>query len=292
VLAHTEQIAVAIHMLSLLGMIVTTLLYGAGKIGAVCAMLVNTLWMSTLHELEHDLVHCLYYGRPGQFKYELGFWTCYLFKFSVSPWWRRKYHLQHHAVSGTSRDVEERVIGLGAPLSIGRIATILSPAGHLLLMSDICKDNSDLTWHQLISSSLWTALSPVVTVLAMFAPPPGSIISTLGYISMVCVIIPAHIRHAALNIVATYCHYYEDVRPHVVHEQIQILNSWWVLPFNALCWNFGGTHWIHHFVTNQPFWIRTLIAPALNAKDWDSALRNNDRTIVATANRRCASTTR
>ena len=287
-LGRTEAIAFTIHAISLLAMVLTTVLFGKGMIGPVCAALSNTFWMSTLHELEHDLVHCLYYGRPGQWRYELGFWTMYLFKFSVSPWWRRKYHLLHHSVSGTTRDVEERVIGLGLPPSIGRFATILSPAGHLMLMPAICKDNEGLVWHELITSSMWTALTPVVTILAILAFPTGSIVNTLGYVSMVCIVIPAHIRHAALNVVATYCHFYEDVRPHIVHDQIQILNSWWVIPFNALCWNFGGSHWIHHFVTNQPFWIRTLIAPELNAMNWNKALRRNDSGIVAAANRRGA----
>jgi hypothetical protein len=41
-----------------------------------------------------------------------------------------------------------------------------------------------------------------------------------------------------------------------VIQQTQVLNPWWMLPFQLFCFNFGSTHAIHHFVVRDPFYIR------------------------------------
>ena len=39
-----------------------------------------------------------------------------------------------------------------------------------------------------------------------------------------------------------------------------MINSRWFIPFQLFCFDFYRTHTIHHFVPNQPFYIRQLIS--------------------------------
>ena len=57
-----------------------------------------------------------------------------------------------------------------------------------------------------------------------------------------------------------------ELLPGVVHQQVQILDHFFLLPAQLFCWNFGATHWIHHFIVNHPFWLRSLIARRVNRK--------------------------
>lgn len=81
---------------------------------------------SILHELEHDLIHSLYFkgkklaffgqllGRPIA-AVDAALAACYAFRPStIHPWARRTLHLNHHRLSGTPGDLEERSITNGA----------------------------------------------------------------------------------------------------------------------------------------------------------------------------------
>lgn len=58
-----------------------------------------------------------------------------------------------------------------------------------------------------------------------------------------------------------------------------------MIPFQLFSFNFGSSHIIHHFVPNQPFYIREAISRKANAEMIKQGVRNNDWGIVARANR-------
>jgi hypothetical protein len=61
--------------------------------------------ISLLHELEHDLIHNLYYRKQAWVQ-DLMFWGIWLSKLHGNPWFRRDMHLKHHIVSGQIDDAE------------------------------------------------------------------------------------------------------------------------------------------------------------------------------------------
>ena len=59
-----------------------------------------SLSISILHEIEHDIIHNLYFKHSPLIQNIL-FFIIWIAKFNVNPWWRRKIHLHHHNKSGT-----------------------------------------------------------------------------------------------------------------------------------------------------------------------------------------------
>src|SRR6185436_13820610 len=45
-------------------------------------------------------------------------------------------------------------------------------------------------------------------------------------------------------------------------QQTQVLTKWYWLPLQLFSCNFGKSHAIHHFVANQPFYLRELVRRA------------------------------
>ncbi|MCS6972294.1 MAG: fatty acid desaturase, partial [Leptospiraceae bacterium] len=70
-------------------------------------------------------------------------------------------------------------------------------------------------------------------------------------------------------------------------EQCQVMTwrTWYMLPFQLFCFNFGGTHAIHHFIVNQPFYLRQLAAPYAHAAMRKYGVRFDDHKSHARANR-------
>ncbi|MFP6686166.1 MAG: hypothetical protein VB934_15725, partial [Polyangiaceae bacterium] len=87
--------------------------------------------ISAFHELEHDLIHDLYLRQPLVRLVILT--TIWFAKASLDPWSRGRLHRWHHAVSGQTEDIEERLIGLGLPWGPFRLLiTFVAPASLLL----------------------------------------------------------------------------------------------------------------------------------------------------------------
>jgi hypothetical protein len=87
--------------------------------------------ISILHELEHDLIHNLYF-RSRVWVQHLMFFVIWFCKLSLNPWYRRGIHLKHHLVSGHKTDIEERLIVSVSPLAYFGFVMI-HPMGGLLL---------------------------------------------------------------------------------------------------------------------------------------------------------------
>jgi hypothetical protein len=80
-------------------------------------------------------------------------------------------------------------------------------------------------------------------------------------------------------------HYYGDVEEGNIIQQTQVLNTWWTIPFHIFCFNFGATHAIHHFVVNEPFYIRQLTAAKAHEVMRKNGVRFNDVGTFLRANR-------
>jgi fatty acid desaturase len=75
---------------------------------------------SILHELEHDLIHDLYFKRTPLL-YHFMMLGVYIFRpISLNPWIRKYWHHFHHQHSGMPFDIEERGITNGDRLIIIR----------------------------------------------------------------------------------------------------------------------------------------------------------------------------
>eukprot|EP00947_MAST-08B_sp_MAST-8B-sp1_P001629 g1629.t1 len=290
---NRDAIGWAIVAISILGHFATAAAYFCGWLHWSAAVVLSTLLLSSLHEIEHDIFHGIYFGRPGKPKHEFVMLLIHLFKLHVSPWWRMKWHIKHHAASGTDLDVEERLLGLGMPLGLPRLLVTVSPIFYALASPSVAKDNPDFAWQEPVTQSKWqmsiNLLSGVVPIAylagvdlvadAGLGPNAIALLETL----FVCCLVATHVRHICITVVTTMVHYYEDITPGIVHEQCQILEPWWLVPFQAGCWNFGATHWIHHFVPRQPFWERTLCAPTVNRRVRDLEAKEERRRAAAAA---------
>ena len=76
------------------------------------------------------------------------------------------------------------------------------------------------------------------------------------------VLLPNTVRQFCLILMSSYSHYYEDIPANDVYVQNQILRGWYFWPMQMFCCNFGATHIIHHYVIQQPFYLRLWVARA------------------------------
>lgn len=245
--------------------------------------------ISILHELEHDLIHDLYFRRwPWvQNVMFLVIWFC---KLSLNPWYRRRIHLKHHAVSGQTADIEERLVGVGLPFGLLRLLVMVHPMGGVLLFRRIQRDVPDFQPWRLTLMSL-----PTYTIFNVIS------LSFLGYICFlngheaslignflpawgwpwardltVLLVLPNVLRQSSLVLMSSLSHYYGDIPERDVFFQNQIVHHWTLTPFQLFCFNFGATHIVHHYVINQPFYLRQMVAPAAEAEMTHQGARIND----------------
>jgi len=87
---------------------------------------------------------------------------------------------------------------------------------------------------------------------------------------------PNALRMFCLHFVSSNMHYYGDVEDKNIMQQCQVLNAWWMLPFNLFCFNFGSTHAIHHFLVKEPFYVRQLTAKTGHRVMREMGVRFND----------------
>ena len=96
---------------------------------------------------------------------------------------------------------------------------------------------------------------------------------------------PNVLRSFCLHFVSSNMHYFGDVEDGNFMQQTQVLNPWWLLPFQLFCFNFGSTHAIHHFVVRDPFYIRQWLASDAHRVMRDAGVRFNDLGTFRRANR-------
>jgi len=288
-----NQIGMAILLVSCAGILLNAALYISGYLPAWAVIVLTAFWTSLLHELEHDLIHLMYF-RSNRAVYNFMMLGVYLFRpLTQNPWVRRYLHHHHHQSSGTETDLEERAITNGERWNLGRllmtgdlmlgfylrIHKFLTEPRRLFREGKITK--KDLKNYQLISLTSYTPLGLIayaiwhgfllfhmVNGIAWLAgasiPWPAWLLSQQGWVTTVVVVLlaPNFFRMFCLHFISSNLHYYGDNKAGVIHEQCQVLNKWYFIPFQVFCFNFGATHVIHHFLVRDPFYIRQLTEKA------------------------------
>ncbi len=123
------------------------------------------------------------------------------------------------------------------------------------------------------------------TALGLELTVPGWLAETMSIVNLLVVVLiaPNVLRSFCLNLVTSYMHYYGGVTTLV--QQTQILRPWFLLPAQLFCFNFGSTHAIHHFVVNQPFYLRQMVAGEAHKAMRANGVRYNDFSTFTSGNR-------
>ncbi len=316
-LRHQDAIGALIMLFSLGGMIGTGYLYFLGTIAWYVCVPAVALFASFIHELEHDLIHQMYFRKRPAINRLMLIVGWIARPSTVNPLIRRKLHLHHHKHSGTETDLEERGITNGEPWSFKRLlmtgdnmlAVYLRPRLTLHMVRAFIRAQKPadgrefkalareqrlayfplatvyyFAWHG------WLAFHAVALAAAMIGSPLSlsagaqSLVNGLDFLA-VTLMLPSFLRTFCLHFVSSNMHYYGDVEDQNTMQQTQVLNPWWLLPMQVFCFNFGSTHAIHHFVVKEPFYIRQWTAPVAHRVMREMGVRFNDLGSFRRANR-------
>ncbi|MBT8769339.1 fatty acid desaturase [Metapseudomonas boanensis] len=304
ILKHQDLLGAGILTVALVGMCGSALLYLEGVIAWWACLLLNAFFASLTHELEHDLIHSMYF-RKQRIAHNLMMAMVWLARPStINPWIRRHLHLNHHKVSGTETDMEERAITNGEPWGIARLLmvgdNVMSSLIRMLRAQSWIHKRSILlrtlkvyaplallnwsTWYVFLGFHAADALASALGAPISWS---GATLEAMGIVDIAVVVLvgPNVLRTFCLHFVSSNMHYYGDVEPGNVIQQTQVLNPWWMWPLQAFCFNFGSTHAIHHFVVKEPFYIRQMTAPVAHKVMREMGVRFNDFGTFARANR-------
>jgi fatty acid desaturase len=303
-LARNDLIAGTILFASLAGMVLSGYLYLHGVIAWWLCIPLSALCASWLHELEHDLIHRLYFRR-WPLAQQLTFALLWLARPStVNPWIRRRLHLNHHKFSGQASDLEERGITNGQPWGLARllmvgdnILAIVIPAlrrrrwaDKLRLLALGLAGYFPLGWLNWGCWYVFLGFHAADGLGHLLGHPVAWSAATLSWMAWVdaatvVLVAPNVLRTYCLHTISSNMHYYGDVEEGNLLQQTQVLNPWWLWPLQLFCFNFGSTHAIHHFVVGEPFYIRQLTARPAHAVMRAMGVRFNDLATFRRANR-------
>jgi fatty acid desaturase len=293
-LRHQDAIGLTLLLASAVAVVGCAVGYWHGALPAWATVLTVALATSIAHEIEHDLIHQLYFRRSRPARDAMMALSWLLRPNTINPWLRKDLHLHHHRMSGTATDLEERAITNGEPFGLRRLVMMADGVASVLLRVHTMGDRRAKVLAKFLAGyfplgwvhfGLWYAFLGVhaARLLGWSAAPAWT--STFDAIVVVW-IAPNVLRSFCLNFVSSNVHYFGDVGPGNVLEQTQVLDAWRLLPFQIFCFNFGGTHAIHHFVANEPFYVRQGTASAVRALLRDNGVRFNDFGTFGRANRR------
>ena len=273
ILSHQDMLGLVITLVSFAAMIGLATLYFFELIPAWLCIVLAAIVASISHEIEHDLIHRQYYSKKP-FMHNLMMLIVWIMRpNTVNPWYRRQIHLHHHAVSGTNQDLEERLVGNGIKNPILRFIVIVDGMIGLILNSrQFKKEIKGFSFFTVLNAAfpIATAYFAILYIFILFhignaiwpltEIAPTWILSTMDVFSFLMVVLigPNIIRSASLNFITSSMHYYGNVTN--LYEQTHVITSRWFAPFQLFCFNFGKTHTIHHFVPNQPFYLRQIIS--------------------------------
>lgn len=306
---NQDLIGLSIMLLSNIVIVILACAWYWSLIPTWLTIVLIALLTSILHELEHDLIHELYFKR-NKAMYHGMMLGVYLFRpISLNPWIRKYWHHFHHQHSGMPFDIEERGITNGDRFSIIRLIVLPD-----LLLSGIIRmprlrkeilieyNKGNLSKHdlRLIIRTVSVGLLPfgVPLTLLWYAFVLLHLFQLLGYplpqfeafLSwinplMVLLVVPNLIRQFALHFVSSNMHYNGDVEHGNVIQQVQVFTPWWSYPLQWFCFFFGATHAIHHFVVNEPFYLRQFTRKKAQEILINNGVRVNDVRNIRFANR-------
>jgi fatty acid desaturase len=316
ILRHQNAIGFTIFALCIVFSAGVSILWLKNLIPTWLLVVVNAFLFGVLHELEHDLIHYMYFKNNKVVHNLLLLFVWLLRPLTLNPWFRRTLHFHHHRFSGTLHDIEERGVTNGEKWGVIRLLFTADLAiGNLIrvkkLFSDIRKEvekgnlKSDVA-HEIKRAGVFglipiTILSHVIlyvfsanlilnflnTNFNLGIELPNQIIEILNFLNpfIYIILIPNLLRQFCLHIITSNLHYFGDVEKGNVMEQTQVINVWWTYPLQIFCFFFGWTHAIHHFVVNETFYIRHLTRKKAHEIMRAHGVRFNDLASIKRANR-------
>jgi fatty acid desaturase len=316
-LKHQDFIGAAIMVLSLAGMVGSGALYYYDVIAWWACIPLVAFFASFIHELEHDLIHAMYFRKRPMINTLMLIIGWVARPSTINPLVRRKLHLHHHKHSGTENDLEERGITNGERWGLRRLlmtgdnmlAIYLRPIATIKMVKKFVASQKPktkeearallreqrlgymplgnlhyLAWHGFI---IFHAVSFIAIAIGSPIEWSAGLLSVMGVINFLAVVwlAPSALRTFCLHFISSNMHYYGDVDDGNVMQQCQVLNAWWLTPFQLFCFNFGSTHGIHHFAIKEPFYVRQWTAPTAHKVMREMGVRFNDIGTFRRANR-------
>jgi fatty acid desaturase len=294
-LRHQDGIGLCLLLASVGVVAAAGFAHVTASLPAWATIVVVALATSIAHEIEHDLIHQLYF-RKNRAVHAAMMALCWLVRpNTINPWLRRDLHLHHHKVSGTATDLEERAITNGEPFGPKRLVMMADGVAAVLLRLRDAGDRRAMILGKFLAGYFplgwvhftlwyWFLASHATRALGLsLVPAPSPALDA----AVVIWIAPNVLRSFCLNFVSSNMHYFGDVTAGNVLEQTQVLDTPLLLPFQLFCFNFGSTHAIHHFVANEPFYVRQWTAAAAHVALRDNGIPFNDLGTFRRANRRC-----
>jgi fatty acid desaturase len=309
ILAHQDAIGLTIFLASAAAISACTLAYAYDALPAWVVVVSSAFFMSLLHELEHDLIHRLYF-KTRPWLYNAMMFGVWLFRPStINPWVRRDWHLHHHRFSGTATDAEERALTNGEKWGVRRALMSLDTLLSLVLRPRTTREYligyakaqkpadkrayRRILWRNRLSylpfGALYFAAWHWFLILhfahwAFAFAAPAPLMSVLDFLA-VTVLMPNALRTFCLHFVSSNIHYYGDIETRNIVQQTQVWTAPWLWPLQAFCFNFGSTHAIHHFWVQDPFYLRQLVAKDAHRVMRSHGVRFNDFASMKRANR-------
>lgn len=317
-LAQQNLIGATIQIGSVAGMVAMSVLYLQGLAPAWLTIVVVAILASLTHEMEHDLIHHMYFKHQPRMQNFLLLIGWLARPSTINPWTRRGLHFHHHKVSGSEGDLEERGITNGEPWGIKRLLMLADGTLSVMLrpitmqkmsrryVKDAIKPQSkaefrkairqqalsywplgNLFWASWHAYVVWHAVDLCATWLGSpigWSPTTLSVMDVLDKVA-VCLLIPNVIRSFCLHFISSSMHYYGDIESSNVMHQTQVFTHPIFWPMHLFCFNFGATHAIHHFVVGQPFYLRQMIAGEAHQVMREMGVRFNDFGAFRRANR-------
>lgn len=147
ILKYQNALGLGILCLSISIIIISSLCYLNGYLPWWVCLLINTLCISVVHEIEHDLIHSLYF-KTNRIMYNIMMalvWT--VRPSTANPWVRKKIHLKHHQMPGTYEDLEERLVSNGQRwglLRLWMISDFIVASTVLIIQGKSWKERNEL----------------------------------------------------------------------------------------------------------------------------------------------------
>lgn len=316
ILKFQNAIGFSIFAVAVLTSLLMGYLWFNDQIATWVLIAVNAFLFGVLHELEHDLIHYIYFKSNKFMRNLMLFFIWILRPLTLNPWFRRTLHLHHHRFSGTLHDVEERGVTNGEKWSLKRL--LFTPdlvLGNLLRVTGLFKDikrevdNGNLKFEIAHKIKLYGVLGliplTIVSHIVLYFFGINLLLDFLnakfntGYVFpelikeiltwcnpiIYIILLPNLLRQFCLHFITSNLHYFGDVEKGNVIEQTQVLTVWWTYPFQLFCFFFGWTHAIHHFVVNETFYVRHIARKKAHDVMRKHGVRFNDLGTFRRANR-------
>jgi len=132
-LNHQNLIGAGIMAFALAGMLACACAYARGAMSAWLVIPLVAIFASLTHELEHDLIHTLYFRQRPWARHVMLALAWIARPSTINPWIRIGLHLRHHKLSGTPEDIEERAITNGVPWGIARFLMLADAPCSVLI---------------------------------------------------------------------------------------------------------------------------------------------------------------